>query len=292
MEFPVIIVPKGDSRYPRRLTEISDPPKVLYCRGNIELLSRDCLAVVGTRKLTGYGREACQTITNELARAGFTIVSGLAFGIDAIAHQSTLDVDGKTIAVLGGSVEDKEIGPKTNLPLAKKILKNGGLLVSEYKAGSRVFATNFAVRDRIISGLSLGVLVIEADLKSGSLITAKCALEQNRDVFAVPGSIFSSRSSGSNELIKNGAKLVRSAKDVIEEYGNNLSLLNRAGNNLSTTDPVQKAILDILKARGEASIDALISELGKNPSEIMTAVSMLELTGLIVRLSNGKYRRK
>src|SRR3989338_10271106 len=185
MSWPVVQVDFGKESFPKLLSQIHDPPKQLYCRGNISLLNSSCLAVVGTRKLTSYGREIAQQIVRDLANNGFTIVSGLALGIDAVVHQATLDCGGKTIAVLGGGVGDRNIGPKTNFHLAQDILKNDGLLVSEYSDKDEIFALNFAIRDRIISGLSRGVLVIEADEKSGALITAKCALDQNRDVFAV-----------------------------------------------------------------------------------------------------------
>ncbi|MBI2063363.1 MAG: DNA-protecting protein DprA, partial [Candidatus Yanofskybacteria bacterium] len=161
MSWPITQVKLGKESFPKLLSQIHDPPKQLYCRGNISLLNSSCFAVVGTRKLTSYGKETAQQIVRDLANNGFTVVSGLALGIDAIAHQTTLDCGGKTIAVLGGGVGDKNIGPKTNFTLAQNILKNDGLLVSEYSDEESIRAFNFAVRDRIISGLSLGVLVIE-----------------------------------------------------------------------------------------------------------------------------------
>lgn len=254
------------------------------------MLNSECFAVVGTRKLTSYGKEAARKITTGLVQAGFTIVSGLAMGIDAIAHQTTLDNGGKTIAVLGGGVGDRKIGPRINLPLAKKILENNGLLMSEYSDKEEIFAPNFAVRDRIISGLSKGVLVVEADEKSGALITAQCALDQNRDVFAVPGSIFSRKSLGPNGLIKKGAKLVASVQDIIIEYGYNLNIFGKNNSHISTQNPVQKNILDILKERGEASADEIISYLTSvNMSDILSSLSLLEIGGLIKQSINGKY---
>src|SRR3989338_473027 len=181
MSWPITQVNFGKESFSKLLSQIHDPPKQLYCRGNISLLNSSCLAVVGTRKLTSYGKETAQQIVRDLANNGFTIVSGLALGIDAIVHQATIDCGGKTIAVLGGGVGDKKIGPRTNFPLAQNILKNEGLLVSEYSNEEKIFASNFAVRDRIVSGLSKGVLVIEAPEKSGALITANCAIDQNRD---------------------------------------------------------------------------------------------------------------
>jgi DNA processing protein len=291
MDFPIIKINKSDKLYPQRLLQIAQPPQDLYCRGNLELMSKECLAVVGTRKLTPYGKEACSSITGGLAKSGFTIVSGLAMGIDAVAHKTTLENEGKTIAVLGGGIDDKSIGPKVNFPLAKEILKHDGLLLSEYGEGADIYPANFAARNRIVSGLSIGVLIIEADIDSGSLITARNALDQNRDVYAVPGSIFSSKSAGSNDLIKRGAKLVMSPSDIIEEYSHNASIFNRISERLSTEDPGQKLILDILNDKGELSIDEIISETKLISSEVLSSLSMLELTGLVKRQSYGKYVR-
>lgn len=271
------------------MSQIADPPKKLYCRGNLSLLNSSCLAVVGTRKLTDYGREAAATITRDLAASGFTIVSGLAMGIDAIAHQTTLENNGKTIAVLGGGVSNKDIGPRTNYSVAQNILNNNGLLISEYSGKERIYAANFAARDRIISGLSKGVLVVEGDHDSGALITAKCALDQNRDVFAIPGNIFSSRSAGPNWLIRNGAKLISSAHDIIEEYGYNLKLFEEA--KMSVTDPVEKKVLEILAGANEINTDNIIRASQLQTQNVLTALSMLEIKGFIKNLGNGKYRK-
>jgi len=298
MTYPVTQIRFGEENYPKLLAHIPDPPKQLYCRGNLELLNSECIGVVGTRKLTPYGKESAQYITRGLTTAGFTIVSGLAMGIDAIAHQTTLDIGGKTIAVLGGGVSDAKIGPKINLFLARKILENNGLLISEYSDKEEIYAVNFAIRDRIISGLSKGVVIVEADRDSGSLITAKCALDQNRDVFAVPGNIFSQKSTGSNELIKSGAKLVTSASDITDEYGYNLNIFDKADSNMSTKYPIQRKILDILQDKGESSVDEIISHLSAqtglpnaNTSDILSSLSVLEINGLIKQSSNGKYRK-
>ena len=283
-------IPLDNKYYPKLLAQIPDPPKKLYCRGNLNLLNSECFAVVGTRKLTSYGKEAAQKITAGLIRAGFTIVSGLAMGIDAVAHQTTLDNSGKTIAVLGGGVGDKKVGPQINFSLAKNILSNDGLLISEYSDKEEIFPTNFAARDRIISGLCKGVLVIEAGENSGALITARCALDQNRDVFAIPGSIFSQKSLGPNWLIKKGAKLVTSAQDIIDDYGYNLKLLSEKKIFLSTKNPVEKNIIDILEDKGELLVDEIISYLpAENTSDILSYLSMLEINELIKKSSNGKY---
>lgn len=285
----IIEMKRGDNGYPKLLSEISDPPEKLYCRGNLELLNGECVAVVGTRKLTSYGKDAAQHVVRDLANSGFVIVSGLALGIDAVAHQATLDCGGKTIAVLGGGVSEGSIGPQTNLPLARNIIKNNGLLISEYSDKEKIYASNFAFRDRIISGLSKGVLVIEAAEDSGALITAKCALDQNRDVFAIPGSIFSSRSYGPNWLISNGAKLVSSARDIIDEYGHNLELFAKADN--APKDPVERTVLEILLDRNEMSVDEII-RMSKLPAEkTASTLSMLEIKGRVKNLGNGRYRK-
>ncbi len=285
----VINIDQKSKRFPKLLAQIADPPKQLYCRGNLDLLNSECIAVVGTRKLTDYGKDAAEHIVRDLANSGFVIVSGLALGIDAIAHQTTLDCGGRTIAVLGGGVSDGSIGPRTNLNLARNIVKNNGLLISEYSDKEKIYASNFAVRDRIISGLSKGVLVIEAAEDSGALITAKCALDQNRDVFAVPGNIFSSRSYGPNWLISKGAKLVSSARDIIDEYGHNLALFEKKKADLK--DPVEKKILDIITESGEISADKIIRMSGTETQKVITALSMLEINGHIRNLENGKYRK-
>lgn len=295
MNWPIKQIMAGEQNYPKLLSQIHDFPKILYCRGNLSLLKKTCFAVVGTRKLTVYGKEVTQNMVRGLVQAGFVIVSGLAFGIDTIAHQTTLEEGGSTIAVLGGGVEDKNIGPRTNLPLAQNILKNGGLLISEYSGKEQIYAINFAVRDRIVSGLSKGVLVIEAPEKSGALITAQCAVDQNRDVFAVPGNVFSANSFGPNYLIKNGAKLVTSAQDILDEYGSNLKLFDlRAGEEkaaISTKDPVQNIILAILDNNGTVFMDDIIRESGKETSQIIAALSVLEIKGLIKNTGSGKYRK-
>jgi len=286
MSFPIQKIDPKNRDYPKLLKQISDPPRQLYCRGNIKLLNSFCFSVVGTRKLTSYGREATEKIISGLSGSGMTIVSGLAMGIDAIAHQSAIDNNLPTIAVLGSTVEDSGIGPRVNLPLAKNILMNNGLLISEYGSAKEINRSNFAIRDRIISGISHGVAVIEGAEKSGSLITAKSAAEQNRDVFAVPGSIFSFVSAGPNLLIKNGAIPLTSANDILETYSDNLML----DLEISTKNPVEKMILDILDER-EMTVDDIIRESRLETADAIATLSMLELNNRIV-LKREKYQIK
>ena len=286
MDFPVIVIKNTDKRFPKLLKHIHQPPGQLYCRGDISLLGTDCFAVVGTRKLTPYGKEAVQKIIPGLARH-FTIVSGMALGVDAEAHKAALSGRGKTIAVLGSGVDDKALYPRENVKLAEDILKKGGLIVSEYKPGTKARPEYFPYRNRIISGLCKGTLIVEADLKSGTLITARLTMEQNRDLFCVPGSIFSSRTAGPHMLIQHGAKLVASAEDILEEY-DQLALPKKA--RLSTANPTEAHILDILTNNGPLSTDAIIEQTGKEVSEILAALSMMELAGLIIQNENGTYR--
>ncbi len=285
----VVELTKKDERYPKLLSQIHDAPKILYCRGNLDLLESDCFAVVGTRKLTSYGKEAANNIVGGLVGAGFTIVSGLAMGIDTVAHQAALDNDGKTIAVLGSGLNEKVIYPKTNIHLTENILEKSGLLISEYQPDFKATEWTFPRRNRIISGLSKGVLVIEADKESGALITAKCALDQNRDVFAVPGSILSPRSVGPNTLIQSGAKLVMDAYDIISEYRENLDLQSNKVKK-SFRNSTEEKIFDLLNQNGVMFIDDIIRGSSIESSSVSVSLTMLELRGLVRNLGNGKYR--
>ena len=285
MDYPVVKLERKSKSYPKLLKHISDPPTVLYCRGDISLLNTECFAVVGTRSMTPYGREATQQIVPGLARH-FTIVSGMALGVDAVAQRTALDCGGKTIAILGTAVEKPS--PMTNYTLAQDILKHGGLLISEYALGDRIFASNFAIRDRIVSGISKGVLVVEADEKSGSLITARLASEQNRDVFAVPGNIFSSKSMGPHKLIRLGAKLVASAHDILDDYSK-LPLTKSAS--LSTIDPTHATILAVLEEHGPLNIDSIIEESKFGASEVMGALALMEIQGHVKQMAGGIFRK-
>jgi DNA processing protein len=246
------------------------------------------LGVVGTRKLTAYGKQATEYIVSGLADSGMTIVSGLAMGIDAVAHQKALDDNIPTIAVLGSPVSDDGISPQVNYDLAQDILRSNGLLISEYNDKKDVFPSNFAHRDRIISGLSKGVLVIEAPEKSGALITTRFATEQNRDVFALPGNIFSINSLGPNMLIRKGAKPVFSAEDILGAYYQNLELNLEPKTDISTKNPVEQKIIDILVEKGEISVDEIIRASNLEPSQIIASLSILELKNKI-KLKANKY---
>lgn len=206
-----------NKKYPEQLKHIYTPPMKLYAIGNTEILNQKGIAIVGSRKATEYGKQVAFKISKELSEKGFHIISGLARGIDSYAHIGNINSKstGKTIAVLGSSIDT--IYPKENRKLAIEILKTGGCILSEYPIGSKIQPKNFPERNRIISGLSRGVIIIEASEKSGALITADFALEQGREVFAVPGNILNDNSKGTNTLIKQGAKVVTSFQDILEE---------------------------------------------------------------------------
>lgn len=202
----------NSQEYPQKLKEIYDPPKRLYVLGNKGLLKKKGIAIVGSRKSTLYGQKMAYNISKELSENGIIVISGLALGIDTCAHIGGLD--GKTIAVLGSGIDN--IYPKANIELARKIIKKGGCIISEYPLGTKPKRLNFPQRNRIISGLAEGIVVVEANNKSGALITVDYALEQGKEVFAVPGDVIRKQSEGTNKLIQDGATLVTSAKDILE----------------------------------------------------------------------------
>ncbi|MDY4006520.1 MAG: DNA-processing protein DprA, partial [Fusobacterium varium] len=251
------------SNYPEELKNISQPPVFLYYKGDISLLKGKRIGVVGTRKATVYGKITCEKMTEDLVNNEITTVSGLALGIDSICHKKTLDKNGKTIAVVGSGLD--VIYPKENRILWENIEKSG-LIISEYPLGTEPIGYNFPMRNRIIVGLSRGILVIESQKKGGSLITAELALEEGREVFAVPGDIFSPSSEGCNNLIKNSqAKLTTDVKDIIIEYG--WELKNNKNNNLKLTSYEEKIFFLLEK---EKNLDELILGTSLKASEILS----------------------
>ena len=216
-DFPIYQISLDQPGYPQLLSQIYDPPAVLYARGNQLLLNQPALAMVGSRQHSSTASLIINQLMPELVSVGLTIISGLAIGIDTLVHQATLDCQGKTIAVLGNGLDNQSIYPRSNYQLAQNILQQGGLLLSEHPLGSQPQPWHFPRRNRLISGLSLGVVIVEAALPSGSLITAKHALEQGREVMAVPGSIMSAQTAGTNYLIKQGAGIITSAQDILDQ---------------------------------------------------------------------------
>jgi DNA processing protein len=274
-----------DPLYPVRLKQIYDYPPVLYIRGNLPAEDEACLAVVGTRRPTIYGRQVTEEIVTDLARSKITIVSGLARGIDSVAHRTTLDARGKTIAVLGSGLDI--VYPGENTKLAQAIMEQGAL-VSEYHLGVKPRAENFPLRNRIMSGLSLGVLVVEAGERSGALITAHQAVEQNREVFAIPGSILSPASQGTNRLIQEGAKLVRNYADILQEL--NLAIVVRQAEikEFSPADEFESAILKQLTSE-PSHIDEICRQSGLTMQEVSSTLALLELEGIARQVGNMHY---
>jgi len=277
-----------DDNYPKNLKQIFDAPAILYFRGSLKCLSHPCLAVVGARKHTAYGQAAAEKIVPPLAAAGITIVSGLALGIDAIAHNSAIKAKGLTAAVLGSDLSWKNIGPKTNFKLAEEIIERGGCLISEYPVPMAANKATFPQRNRIVSGLSRGVLIIEAGEYSGSLITAGCALEQNRDIFAVPDSIFSPYSTGANNLIKKGAKPVTTADDILGDWLCQETLKLDADKPLTPADEVEQSILDALFYE-PLHLDKLSEVCQIRINVLASKLMMMELKGMVKSINGGKY---
>lgn len=306
----VHLIPIGDARYPELLRRVFDPPPVLFCRGHIELLSAVNVGVVGTRHPTPYGVAAAERLAGDLARAGVTIVSGMARGIDTAAHKAALAGEGTTIAVLGCGVDI--VYPSENRKLAAEIAAKG-LLLSEFPMGATAFPQNFPIRNRVISGLSSGILVVEGAQYSGSAITARLALDQGREVFAVPGNITSRMSWGPNLLIKQGAKLIQDWNDVVAELpveaqqrlieaGRQRIMNQGLGANAATSaavaashpaDPSQKinrAVLQHLKVDASVHLDALVDACEEvSPSEIIAALFEMEIQGLVKQLPGRNF---
>jgi len=288
--YGVAVITSGDAEYPRRLAEIYDYPPVLYVRGTLLPEDEWSLAVVGTRRASVYGRQVAEEIVADLARSKVTVVSGLAKGIDAIAHRAAMQADGRTIAVAGCGLD--MVYPSDHVALARQIMEHGAL-VSEFPLGTRPKAEHFPQRNRIISGMSLGVLVIEAGEKSGALSTAHWAVEQNRDVFAIPGSIFSPASKGTNRLIQEGAKLVNHAADILEELNLTMGARQLEMTDLTaaadTTD-TESQLLGYL-SREAIHIDDVCRNSGLPIATVSSILAVLELKGLAKQVGSMSYVR-
>jgi DNA processing protein len=275
-----------DAEYPASLREIVDPPPVLFVMGDLLPADVRALAIVGTRRATPYGRAVADRLARDLAVAGVTVVSGLARGIDTVAHRAALDAGGRTIAVLGSGLD--QVYPEENKPLAQRI-RDGGAVVSEFAPGVPPDAVNFPRRNRIVAGLSRGTVIVEAGLKSGALITADFALEQGREVFAVPGSVLSPMSVGPNELLKQGATPVTSAEDL-------LAALGAGGGQPSLARGVpmlgaeESTVFDALGG-DPRHVDELARELGLGAGEISATLAVLELKGLARQVGGMVYAR-
>jgi len=282
------VITSEDADYPRLLKETYSPPFILYYKGDLKNLHESAIAVVGTRKITNYGKQVTPEIVSQLIREGILVISGLALGIDALAHLTCVKNQKPTVAVLGSGLDKQNIYPSINRALANEILENNGLIISEFPVGMMPLKHNFPARNRIISGLALGTLIIEAGESSGALITAKFALEQNREVFAIPGQIGHPLSIGTNNLIKRGAKLVMSAEDIFEEL--NLKQLKLFKNNQQIIPDTAEegAILKHLQTE-PLHINEIVKLSDLTTPEVNAALMMLEIKGLVKNLGNNNY---
>lgn len=282
------LVSAQDQQYPKLLLECGLPPALLYVRGIIPAPDWAILSVVGTRKITTYGMSVTPRVLGPLVDAGLIIASGLAYGVDALAHKQAVEKNRPTIAVLGGGLDDKSLYPKNHLLLAEDILATGGCLMSEFPPGTPPFKQNFVARDRIISGLAVGTLIIECSLKSGSLITAQYALEQNRRLYAIPGPIYAEESRGPNNLIKMGATLVTEAADILTD-------LHMPQRSVSTTPeqdytPTEQHVLAILTTE-PTTVDTIIQNSDVPAATITTTLTFLEMKGAVKNVGGQQYIR-
>ncbi len=291
-KYNVCLLNMTDEEYPDLLKFIYSPPIILYVQGEIKPQDNSAFAIVGTRKATTYGKANAKKISYELARSGFTIISGLAYGIDAAAHKGALDAGCRTIAVFGTGLDT--IYPAANRGLAKKIL-NSGALISEFPLKSKIEKWNFPTRNRIISGMSKGVLVVEGKKTSGSLITAKDGLRQNRDIFALPGDVDKPQSVGPNFLIKLGAKIVTNAADILEDY--KIKLTNESGSAKKDERPSVKMTKDeqevyrILKDNDRRlSLDKMVKQSEYSVSRLSSMLLTMEIKGIVEREAQNMYR--
>ena len=305
------LLTREDEAYPERLLEIYDPPAVLWIRGDATVLARPGIAVVGTRQPSPYGLGMAEMLSRDLANRRLTILSGMARGVDSAAHKGALDAGGKTVAVWGTGID--VVYPKENKRLAERIVESGGTIVSEYPLGTFPAPQNFPIRNRILSGMSVGVLVVEAGEYSGTRITARCAMEQNRDVYAVPGNVTSKNAWGPNTLIKQGAKLTATWEDVWEDLPTDVKLkleneMEAAGQiesqqggaaslfNDHEDTPLpeyERLVLDCLRRDESMQLDELIEglETRLGSAEIFTALFELELRGRVKQFPGKNYVR-
>jgi len=303
------LVTRADAEYPERLLEIYDPPAVLWMRGDVSLLKRPGIAVVGTRHPTPYGAGMAEMLSRDLAGRGMVILSGMARGVDTAAHKGALDAAGKTVAVWGTSID--VVYPKENKKLAERIVEQGGAIVSEFAMGTFPAPQNFPIRNRILSGMSVGVLVVEAGEYSGTRITARCAMEQNRDVYAVPGNVTNKNAWGPNTLIKQGAKLTATWEDIWEELPSEIRLQleeitgvagrgeSKAGGAASLfaeDDQIpeqERRVLEQLRRDEATQLDELIEilEAEMGSAEIFAALFELELKGRVKQMPGKNYVR-
>ncbi|MFH1444075.1 MAG: DNA-processing protein DprA [Candidatus Peregrinibacteria bacterium] len=277
-----------DPEFPQQLREVPDAPVFLYWRGDLAILEQPCLALVGTREMSDYGRRVTESFVPEFVRAGMVTVSGLALGIDATVARETLSAGGRTVAVLGHGLG--KIYPTENARLAEEIVSGGGLILSEFPLDAKPGKFTFPARNRIIAGLSLGTVVLEAGDGSGALITADLALDYGREVFAVPGQIFDPNFIGCHKILSRGhAKLVSSAADVLSELG--VIALEAVRSSYNPRDAAEAALLKVLTAMPQ-TVDILVERSGLTASHIASALTMMELGGAVKQAGNGNWVRR
>jgi DNA processing protein len=283
-----------DDDYPMLLKEIAVPPPIIYYRGQLNGQNNNRLAVVGSRRHSAYAEKVITETLPKLVRAGIEIVSGLALGVDTLAHQASLNNQGRTLAVLGSGLFPSNLYPKSNRFLAEKIIQNGGAIISEFSPDTPPYKQNFPQRNRIISGLAQATLVVEAPAKSGSLITASYALEQNREVLAVPGNIFSLLSAGPNNLIKSGAQVVTRAEDILEIF--NLNVKNQTTkappvNDYRPANPAAALIYELIKQATERAekitADEIVRQSQLDTATVNSTLSILEISGIAKKTESG-----
>jgi len=277
-----------DDDFPRALKNLDGAPVILYYKGSLKGLKSASVAIVGTRKMTSYGREVTEKFSGALSALGVTIISGLARGVDTAAHKASLATGGITVAVLGNGLDS--VYPPENKNLAEEIIEKGGAILSEYPLGAPALPVNFAVRNRIVSGLSSCVLVIEGAEKSGTLLTASHAAEQGKTVFAVPGQITSPLSKAPLFLIKNGAKMATEVKDILDELDLELKVDKEKMEKVVPTGPEEANILEYLENE-PLYLDELVRISGSKTSEISARLTIMEMKGLVRNLGGGKYKK-
>ena len=285
MDYNIKHITEADIEFPNCLRTIPSRPKELYLRGILDPV-KPCVAVVGSRIPSTYGKQAVHDIVSGLSRAGVCVISGMAPGIDTLAHQTALECNGLTVGVIGTGLDEKSFFPKQNLDLATKVVNTGGCLVSEYPASFKATNYSFPQRNRIIAGLSLAILVIEAKEKSGSLITAEWGRKQHKPVFAVPGSIYSANSKGCNWLLKKGGLACDSALDILNALGYRAGIAENRGNGASTAE--EQKILDALK-NGALDIDQIILAAKLPAPTVIGLIPVMEINNIIRDLGNGEY---
>lgn len=283
------MIVSDEPEFPKLLKQIPAAPLFFYLKGELKKEDDFAFAIVGTRLATSYGKETSHTIGFKLAQIGLTIASGMAVGIDTEAHKGAISAGGRTIAVVASGLDEKSLFPQENIFLARKIVEQGAL-ISEHPIGMKADREKFVARNRIISGLSRGVLVVEAPLRSGALITAKHALEQNREVFAVPGNISSRMSFGTNLLIKQGAALVTRAEDIFQELNLKFDLASALTKSFKAANETEEKIFSILDGSGEAKhIDGIVEDSGLGIQNVNAALTAMEMKGIIKNLGNGQF---